>query len=162
MERPIKKLERARQRPVIRSQPFVRESEEKDRKIASVRNLTPNQGFPAVSKEECGPSLTVELKDLSNSMGRMALDQILIWEELLRQKLAFENELNDAEEVPGQKGALSTVREALDVVFDDDNDIDFVLHAVEERKSYEATGDNKAGFWPANATPKEAVDDLYG
>lgn len=135
MEKTVKKFERARQRPVIQSQPMACESGEEDRKITSVRIFVPAQAAPTANKEERGPSLTMQLRDLANCKGRMILDLMVILNERQQQKWAFERKLKAAEAVPGRRGVPPTVRELPVVVLHDSDDVKPGLHAVEGMRS---------------------------
>lgn len=88
-----KNLERVRQRPVIRSQPVAREFEEENGKTTPGQAPGLAWGAPAISKEEPGPSLTEELKELPNFEERMSLNMVVILRRRQKQKWACRSEL---------------------------------------------------------------------
>lgn len=67
--------------------------------------------FLAVSKEECGPSLTVEVRKWQISEVRMGLNLTVIWKEQQLKNRAFERELIAVVAAPAWMEVLRTVRE---------------------------------------------------
>lgn len=84
MEKAVEELECAMKRPVIRSQPVVREYGMEVGEIAFVRIPVPALRAREIRKEVRGPSFTVQSRELANSERRMGLD-LMMTMKLLQQ-----------------------------------------------------------------------------
>lgn len=115
------------------------------------------QGAPAVGKEKCVSSPTVELRDFLNLEGKLGLDTMVLWEEQQKQKCAFERNVKGMKAEPARKEAQPTVSEISAIVFDNESNVDLDLHAVVRWKTGQSTADSGEVFKAAGATPTDTI-----
>lgn len=162
MQKAVEELDRARQRPLIRSQPVPRGFEGADVKVAPVWALVTARGVPAGSKEEQRPSLTVDSRDPPNLEVGMGLNMMVILKEQQQQNWAFERYLKAAEVVQERENVLLNVGDTSVVGLDDDYDSDLGLHVVERKRFLQGTPDFETSYKAADAAAKEAAADPDG
>lgn len=155
----VEKLKRARQRLVSISQPVAREFEMEDKKIAPVRVDVLARGALVVSKEERGPSLTVESRNLTNFEAKTVLDIMVILKGRQQQKCAFERDIKATKAAAARKRALETVMETSVVVLDNKNSVFSGLQAVKRKRSSQRSAYFDVDFKDTDTAPKEVVSD---
>lgn len=147
MQNAAEEVEHTRQRPVIPRQTVASESEGADNEIALVRAPVPSHGAPAISDEQLGPSLLVELSNLPKLKVRLDLDMIIILKKRQQQKWTFERNLKAPELriTPERKEVLPTVKNVSVVVLNNDDIANLGSHFEKRKRSYQATADFEAG-----------------
>lgn len=86
MKKAAEELQHTRQRPVILIPPVARSSERNNEETAPDWVPVSARGALAVSKEERGPSLILELRNVANANGRMEFDVMVKLKKRLQQK----------------------------------------------------------------------------